>query len=114
LEIEGDFTEYLGIKIEELSDGSRVMTILGFLDKDDIPSEQALWVENIVFPLDGTAPTGTYQYFVNNFNQGGPSADNWKVEVYLDGGAPGDIPVQTQFGVTPKRGISTIFTFEFV
>jgi hypothetical protein len=33
LEIEGDFTEYLGIKIEELSDGSRVMSQAGLIQK---------------------------------------------------------------------------------
>jgi hypothetical protein len=33
LEIEGDFTEYLGIKIEERSDGSRVMSQAGLIQK---------------------------------------------------------------------------------
>jgi hypothetical protein len=33
LEIEGDFTEYLGIQMEEPSDGSRVMSQAGLIQK---------------------------------------------------------------------------------
>ena len=36
----------------------------GTLDHDDIPIEIGDWVENIVFPMDGSAPPGTYLYYV--------------------------------------------------
>jgi hypothetical protein len=89
----------------------------GFLDNDDIPSsdlpgQEALWVENIGFPLDGSAPSRTYQYFVQNYDQIGGSPDSWTMEVYLDGGDNKGIPLQNQFGITEEFADSSIFTFE--
>ena len=42
---------------------------------------QACWVENVYFPWDGTAPSGTYTYFVNQFDRIG-AADDWTLMLY--------------------------------
>ena len=55
----------------------------GMLDHDDIPTEVDYWVENIVFPLDGSAPSGVYQYYVDLFNQLGETSDDWVLSVWL-------------------------------
>jgi hypothetical protein len=77
------------------------------LDHDDIPQEIGLYVENVFFPLDGSAPRGTYTYFVKNFNQVGPS-DTWTFEVFL-----GDDLQATHTGVTADGENGPEFTFDF-
>ena len=41
------------------------------------------WVENIFFPIDGSAPAGTYIYFDHNFAQEGTAPDPWELQVLL-------------------------------
>lgn len=80
----------------------------GMLDNDDIPPSFGSWVENIFFPVDGSAPNGTYTYFVVNFNQTG-SADTWTLQVLTV-----DEIIASQSGVTVGDGaVSTRYTFEF-
>lgn len=64
----------------------------GKLDHDDIPLSEnggnpdkalGLYVENVVFPLDGTAPRGTYKYFAVQFNQV-LAADEFTLKVFLN------------------------------
>lgn len=58
----------------------------GELDKDDIPDEGDTdrWVENINFPLNGSAPDGEYTFWVHLYNEF-PPKDPWSVAVYVDG-----------------------------
>lgn len=79
----------------------------GILDHDDIPEVNTLWVENIIFPLDGSAPRGSYTYFVVNYNQT-DAADAWTLEVFL-----GDTLRATQNGVVAEGENATRFTFDF-
>jgi hypothetical protein len=79
----------------------------GRLDQDDIPQTNGLYVENIFFPLDGSAPRGTYTYFVDNYNQIG-EADSWTLQVYL-----GDTLQISNNGVVGESGVGTRFTFAF-
>ena len=56
----------------------------GFLDLDIIPSvfdRTDFWVENIVFPVDGSTPDGIYTFFVLNYEQIG-TADGWTLSVW--------------------------------
>jgi len=69
----------------------------GFLDIDIIPSRIGridFWVENIVFPVDGSTPDGIYTFFVLNFAQIG-SADGWGLSVW-----DGDVLERTLNGTT--------------
>jgi hypothetical protein len=53
----------------------------GVLEADIAPSEPSRNVENIYFPMDGTAPVGTYFFWViAHFND----TDSWTVSVFLD------------------------------
>lgn len=80
----------------------------GFLDVDIIPSEASRNVENVQFPIDGTAPAGTYFFWVNPYNQY-DDADSWTVSVFLDiGGTPSAIPKATYSGT----GASPPFRYE--
>mmetsp|Transcript_14896 Transcript_14896/g.48599 ORF Transcript_14896/g.48599 Transcript_14896/m.48599 type:complete len:498 (-) Transcript_14896:144-1637(-) len=64
----------------------------GTLDMDDIPPAVGSWVENIFWPLDGSAPAGAYEYWVNNYDQvNGP--DSWILTAYK-----GDTVVATHSG----------------
>jgi uncharacterized protein YfaP (DUF2135 family) len=80
----------------------------GVVDVDGIPVEFGLWVENIIFPLDGSAPKGTYTYFVVNYNQQGAAADAFALEVFL-----GDTLQVTQTGLLSDEKVGTQFTFNF-
>jgi uncharacterized protein YfaP (DUF2135 family) len=80
----------------------------GVLDHDDIPPQNGLWVENIIFPLDGSAPRGTYTYFVVNYNQVGAAADAFTLEVFL-----GDTLQASQTGLLRDDETGTKFTFAF-
>lgn len=77
----------------------------GQLDKDDIPEYEARWTENIFFPTDGSAPKGTYRYFVQNYEQIG-SVDNWILSVYL-----GDERLRFHTGETQDQLFSTAYTY---
>lgn len=55
----------------------------GRLDRDVIPSTHGSgWVENIYFPLDGSAPRGTYSVEVDPYRTHG-EMDFWSLTVYL-------------------------------
>jgi uncharacterized protein YfaP (DUF2135 family) len=66
---------YYGRKFDSVSKGR--------LDHDDIPRKEGLYVESVYFPLDRTAPLGTYTYYVRSWNQRGVAPDDWKFEVYM-------------------------------
>jgi uncharacterized protein YfaP (DUF2135 family) len=70
----------------------------GQLDQDDIPDEEGSYVENVFFPLVGSAPRGTYTYFVDNFDQVGSSPDTWTVQVFV-----GNMLVSTNSGATEQN-----------
>ena len=55
----------------------------GTLDKDDVPSEPGLYIENIYFPLDGSAPQGQYEVWVHNYSEQGDGPDSWELSVFL-------------------------------
>jgi hypothetical protein len=83
----------------------------GYLDHDDIPTsleggKRGRWAENIKFPLDGSAPAGTYTFWVHVYRQTN-ELDPWGVSVYV---SEGDIDVlQKRYtGI----GDSAVFTFE--
>ena len=83
----------------------------GELDQDNIPSQvapgmQGRWVENVYFPQDGTAPPGTYTYFVNQFTRIG-DADDWTLMVY-----EGDtrVVIATGGGLSTDQN-STLYTY---
>ena len=78
----------------------------GRLDHDDIPGPVQRWTESIFFPIDGSAPKGTYQYFVHNYRQVG-GFDNWTLAVYLN-----ERRIDFHSGGTPNNDKSTVFTFE--
>jgi hypothetical protein len=80
----------------------------GRLDHDDIPKGAGLYVENVYFPLDGTAPAGTYTYLVRNFKQGGVAPDAWKIEVHM-----GDKLIAQNFGTTATRTYSDLYTVDY-
>jgi uncharacterized protein YfaP (DUF2135 family) len=73
----------------------------GQLDHDDIPGPIQRWTESIFFPMDGSSPNGTYQYFVHNYRQVG-ERDNWTLAVYLN-----EQRMSFHSGGTP-----TVFTFD--
>lgn len=52
----------------------------GELDENDIPTQEARWVENVRFPDD--APRGNYRYFVRNFSQKGAANEEWYLSVH--------------------------------
>ena len=84
----------------------------GTLDQDDIPiidgfPDRTDWVENIFFPIDGSAPSGTYTYFVHNFSEQGDSADPWELRVLV-----GNEIVVTQTGLLGNNEFSVEFTYE--
>ena len=54
----------------------------GRLDQDDIPNQIGLYIENIYFPSDGSAPEGTYEVWVENYDQY-QGADSWELSVFL-------------------------------
>ena len=78
----------------------------GQLDQDDIPSVEGSYVENVFFPLDRSAPLGTYTYFVDNYNQIGASPDPWTLEVFV-----GETLVSSNSGATEAGGINQIFNY---
>lgn len=78
----------------------------GQLDQDDIPRVAGLYVENVFFPLDGSAPRGTYTYFVNNYNQVGLTPDTWTLQVFV-----GETRVTRHSGVTADKGDNPKFNF---
>lgn len=78
----------------------------GQLDQDDVPIENGLYVENIFFPLDGSAPRGTYTYFVVNYFQVGSLPDAFTLEVFL-----GDTLQVSQSGVVSASENGTEYTF---
>jgi uncharacterized protein YfaP (DUF2135 family) len=80
----------------------------GRLDHDDVPQRAGLYVENVYFPLDGTALAGTYTYFVRNFRQRGVAPDAWKIEVHM-----GDKLIVQNFGTTATQTNSDLFTFNY-
>lgn len=53
----------------------------GELDRDKIPPELGEWVENIYFPVDGSALIGTYTFFVDPFSYM-DTADDWELSVW--------------------------------
>jgi uncharacterized protein YfaP (DUF2135 family) len=77
----------------------------GELDHDSIPGLEGLYVENIFFPVDG-GPTGTYKYFVQNYNQIDSTADYWTLQVYW-----GNRLVKTRTGVVSRGERSVTYTF---
>jgi hypothetical protein len=80
----------------------------GRVDHDDKPQKTGLYVENVYFPLDGTAPVGTYTYLVRNWKQRGVAPDAWKLEVYM-----GDKLIAQNFGTTATRTNSDLYTFNY-
>ena len=80
----------------------------GQLDVDHRGDSVSRWVENIVFPRDGTATPGKYTYFVHNFEQHGDASDAWLLTVAIN-----DEHIQSRNGVTLDRGESTHFEFEW-
>ena len=74
----------------------------GTLDHDDIPQQVGTWVENIFFPMDGSAPSGTYQYYVHLFNMLGGTPDSWVLSAWV-----GDSKVNEVSGV----GTSSPYTY---
>lgn len=70
----------------------------GQLDKDKIPEKMGIYVENIYFPLDGSAPRGQYEYFVENFSPE-KDADEWELSLFL-----GDDLTERHHGVTVGKG----------
>jgi hypothetical protein len=56
----------------------------GMLDHDDIPGEIGDWVENIVFPMDGSAPPGTYFYSVVEYRRVGTEGpEGWVLSAWV-------------------------------
>jgi uncharacterized protein YfaP (DUF2135 family) len=81
----------------------------GYLDHDDIPSLEGgrgRWAENIKFPLDGSAPAGTYTFWVHVYDQI-DELDPWGVSVYVSQGDT-DVLQKRYTGI----GDSAVFTFE--
>jgi hypothetical protein len=76
----------------------------GELDYDDIPVQVGEWVENIFFPSDGSAPNGTYTYYVVEYTQEGSTSDSWELQVLNL-----DEVLESQTG----QGSSEQFTFEY-
>jgi len=74
----------------------------GTLDHDDIPQQVGTWVENIFFPMDGSAPSGTYQYYVHLFNMLGGTPDSWVLSAWV-----GDSKVNEVSGI----GTSSPYTY---
>jgi uncharacterized protein YfaP (DUF2135 family) len=95
----GDHIFY-GRKFDSVSEGR--------LDHDDIPRKEGRYVESVYFPVDRTAPLGTYTYYVTNWNQRGAAPDDWKFEVYM-----GDKLVAKKFGTTAKKTDSDQYTFDY-
>jgi hypothetical protein len=89
----------------------------GVLDQDDIPYEERDWVENVFFPSDGSAPPGTYTYWVVQFGQtGAADADPWELQVLdretviqSESGTAEDLTAEDF--LTPPE--STRYTFEY-
>jgi hypothetical protein len=82
----------------------------GELDQDSAQAEEVVngqFVENIFFPLDGSAPRGTYTYFVSNFLQYN-SSDSYKVQVYV-----GDTLSANQTGSLTEDQEGMRYTFVF-
>jgi hypothetical protein len=82
----------------------------GRLDHDDLPPPQVmgLYVESVYFPLDGTAPVGSYTYYVRNWRQRGVAPDAWKFEVYV-----GDNLIAQSFGTTTDHTNSDQYMFNY-
>jgi hypothetical protein len=84
----------------------------GVLDQDDIPNEERDWVENVFFPSDGSAPPGTYTYWVVQFHQtGAADANRWELQV-LDR----ETVIQSESGTAEDFltvGESTRYTFDY-
>jgi hypothetical protein len=80
----------------------------GRLDHDDVPDRTDRFLENIFFPTDGSAPKGSYQYFVHNYNQVGDETDNWTLAVYL-----GEERLRFHSGKIPDNSTSPIYDFYF-
>ncbi len=51
----------------------------GRLDVDRIPTVWSRWIENIFWPPDGSAPSGKYTYWVNNYRG---NKTPWTLRVY--------------------------------
>ena len=75
----------------------------GRLDVDYIPAFWGRWIENIFWPPDGTAPRGTYAYWVNNYRG---EASPWTLRVYQV-----DAVVEERTGVVGVLGDSARFQF---
>jgi uncharacterized protein YfaP (DUF2135 family) len=75
----------------------------GVYGEDGSQFEFGMHVENVYFPLEGTAPSGIYLYTVTSFNPV-DSDDMWTVTVFVD-----DIEVAAQFGF----GNSATFMYDF-
>jgi hypothetical protein len=70
----------------------------GRLEKDVVPDGFGFYAENIYFPIDGSAPTGSYLYGVTG------NVEAWELSVYL-----GDDLVDVKSGTGPSED----FTYEF-
>jgi hypothetical protein len=79
----------------------------GQLDVDHRGRKVNRWVENIVFPRDGTAPLG-HTYFVHNFMQHGNGSDAWSLTVSIN-----DELTESSNGVTFSYLESTRFKYEW-
>mmetsp|Transcript_13963 Transcript_13963/g.23202 ORF Transcript_13963/g.23202 Transcript_13963/m.23202 type:complete len:265 (-) Transcript_13963:142-936(-) len=91
----------------------------GRLDRDDTGDYNggiAPRAENIIFPLDGSAPTGIYSVYVRTYSARGAGPDNWTLAVYI--GTQLKI-IQPGTGTANDRSSPTLsetplLTFEFL
>ena len=90
----------------EIYFGDRGDPSSGELDQDDIPNVKGSYVENVFFPLDGSALKGAYTYFVDNFNPIGSTPDRWTLQVFV-----GDTLVSSNSGLTEMEDENTMFNF---
>jgi uncharacterized protein YfaP (DUF2135 family) len=68
---------YFGNRIDDASGGQ--------LDVDHIPYSSGLWVENIFFPSDGSAPKGVYGFYVYDRSiVAGSEPESWSLEVSVN------------------------------
>jgi hypothetical protein len=79
----------------------------GELDLDSEAGANGRYVENIFFPLDGSAPQGTYTFFVSNFLQYN-AADSYKLQVFV-----GNTTSATETGSVGEDQEGMRYTFVF-
>jgi hypothetical protein len=81
----------------------------GRFQHDDIPDTNTTWQETVYFPLDRSAPEGTYEFFVyNNHNVPDP-ARPYAITIF-----DGEKRIATKRGTVKNGAASVHYTYYFV